>query len=81
MTNAYGRLSVTVSTWKKSIAGRSLAWARGNVRHVWLRLEGGGIRWLRRVRRMVAVAVPEPPRFALDADHAPGSVLRCLAHD
>ena len=56
-------MSVTAqSTWKKSVASRVVAWARMNVRHASSRRTGGGIRFDRRILRMVEAAARWPSR-------------------
>lgn len=62
--DTYRRLSVTVSTWKKSVAKIVPAWARRNARQVGpsSRIGAGGTRWLRSVLRMVAAATRWPIR-------------------
>src|SRR6266536_3858861 len=79
----YNRFSVTVSTWKKSIASRPSAWAPRKVRQVSSRRVDGGTLLARRILRMVEAATRWPRRRSspLDANHAPGPVLPRQAHD
>ena len=56
------RFSVTVSTWKKSIASRLSAWARRKVRQVSSRRVDGGTLLARRILRMVEAATRWPRR-------------------
>jgi hypothetical protein len=64
MTNAtYRRLSVNAqSTWKKSAARSVAAWARRKTRQDRSCPDGGGMRWARRILRMVEAATRCPSR-------------------
>ena len=64
MTNAtYRRLSVNAqSTWKKSAARSVAAWARRKTRQDPSCPDGGGMRWARRIFRMVEAATRCPSR-------------------
>ena len=66
ITNAtYSRLSVTTqSTWKKSVASSVAAWARRKLRHDSSRVAGGGMRWARRIFRIVEAATRCPSRHS-----------------
>jgi hypothetical protein len=70
MTNAtYNRFSVTVSTWKKSIASRLPAWARRKVLQVSSRRVVGGALLARKDLADGRGGYPmaEATQFALDA--------------
>ena len=85
MTNAtYRRLSVSAqSTWKKSVARSVAAWARRKARQDPSCLDGGGMRWARRILRMVEAATRCPSRrsspWILTTPHR--RVLPRQAHD
>jgi hypothetical protein len=63
VTNTYSRLRVSAqSTWEKSAARSVQAWARRNTRQDPSWCDGGGMRWARRILRMVEAAARWPSR-------------------